>query len=313
MKPYPIELRERVARAVDQHQDSLARIAALFSVSVSFITRLLQRRRQTGSLQPKPHGGGRSPAVDASGGQRLAQRLREQPDATLHELRQSLGFSGSLMAIWRALKRLKITRKKKTLRAQERDRPEVQAKRQAFQTKVAGFDPNRLVFVDESGATTAMTRTYGRAPQGERVYGSVPGSWKTVTLISAVRLSGVTASLVFPGATDTQAFRTYVDKVLSPQLGEGDVVIWDNLTPHKDRSVLAAVAGTGAQVEPAPPWSPDLLPIEKMWSKVKQGLRSLAARTTETVYQAVGKALKAVCPQDILGWFQSCGLCATQT
>jgi transposase len=89
-------------------------------------------------------------------------------------------------------------------------------------------------------------------------------------------------------------------------------VVWDNLKPHQDAEVVRAVEATGARVEPAPPWSPDLLPMEKMWSKVKGLLRSAGARCTETLYQAMGWALDQVRPQDIRGWFQSCGLCATQ-
>jgi transposase len=102
-----------------------------------------------------------------------------------------------------------------------------------------------------------------------------------------------------------------VTEVLAPQLRRGDVVVWDNLQPHKQAAVVAAVAQAGATVEPAPPWSPDLLPIEKLWSKVKGALRSAAARTTETLIDAMGTALQKVCPEDIRGWFQSCGLCAT--
>ena len=137
------------------------------------------------------------------------------------------------MAIVRALQKLKITRKKKVLHAQERDTPEGQQKRRDFLEAIAGIDPQRLVFVDESGANTSMTRTHGRAPVGERVHGAVPGHWDSVTLICGLRLSGVTAPVVFQGATDTAAFQSYVEQVLVPELQPEDVVIWDNLKPHK--------------------------------------------------------------------------------
>jgi len=307
MRPYSMDLRQRLAEAVDRRQGSFRQLARRFRVSLSFITRLLALRRQTGSLAPRPHQGGPLPLLDAADGlQRLRQLVHDQPDAILDELAQPLGCSR--MTVWRALRKLKMTRKKKVFRADERDRPDVRRKRQQFQKELAGLDPKRLIFVDEMGATTALARPYGRAPQGERVYGSVPGHWKSLTLISGMRLGEVVSPFAFPGATDTDAFRTYAEAVLAPQLHRGDVVIWDNLKPHKNAAVVKAVERTGARVLPAPPWSPDLIPIEKMFSKVKGALRTLAARTPESLMGAMGAALKQVCPEDILGWFRSCGL-----
>jgi transposase len=301
-----MDLRQRVAQAVDVHEGSLRQLARRFVVSLSFITRLLALRRQTNSLHPRPHQGGPSPLLDQAGLDRLRQLVQDQPDALLDELARQLGCSGT--TVWRALRKLNITRKKKVLYADERARPDVQQKRQEFQEEVATLDAKRLIFVDETGSTTAMARTYGRAPAGERVCGSVPGRWESLTLISGLRLGGVVAPFAFPGATDTTAMQTYVEKVLGPELGKGDVVIWDNLQAHKNAGVVAAVERTGARVVPAPPWSPDLMPIEKMFSKVKGALRSLAARTPEKLVRAMGAALHRVCPKDILGWFRSCGL-----
>ena len=309
MRPYSMDLRQRVAAAVDHGEGSLRQIAHRFRVSLSFVARLLRRRRQTGSLDPKPHGGGHPPALDHEGRERLRDLVRQQPDATLDELRQRLGVPCSRMALWRALGQQKLTRKKKTLHAQERDTPENQQKRQAFRATVSMLDPHRLVFVDETGTNTAMTRTYGRAPQGERAVGTVPGQWKSVTLISALRLSGVVAPLAFEGATDTPAFQTYVEQALAPQLRPGDVVIWDNLKPHQDASVKQVIEQAGAELVPLPPYSSDLTPIEELWSKAKTFLRSVAARTTETLYDAMGAALRSVRPEDILGWFRFCGWC----
>jgi transposase len=309
MRPYSRDLRERVAAAVDHGEGSLREIARRFRVSLSFVARLLRRRRQTGALDPRPHGGGHPPALDRAALERLRDLVRQQPDATLDELRQRIGAPCSRMALWRAVRRLKLTRKKKSLHAQQRDDPETQAEREAFRERMAGIDPHRLVFVDETGATTAMTRAYGRAPRGERAVGTVPGRWTSVTLISALRLSGVVAPLAFEGATDTAAFQTYVEQVLTPQLHPGDVVIWDNLEPHKDARVKQAIAQAGAELVPLPPYSSDLTPIEELWSKAKEVLRSIAARTTDTVYDAMGDALRAVCPEDIIGWFRYCGWC----
>jgi transposase len=302
---YSQDLRKRVIATVERGEGSLRQIAQRFLVSLSFVTRLLHHHRTTGSLKPKPHGGGRPPALGPAQLRRLRGLIRKKPDATLEELRRGLGVDCSTMAIVRALKKLKITRKKKVLHAEERDTPEGRQKRRDFLAAIAGIEPERLIFVDESGAKTSMTRTHGRAPVGERVHGAVPGHWDSVTLICALRTSGVTAPVVFQGATDTPAFQSYVEQVLVPELQPEDVVIWDNLQPHKAAAVIAAVEQAGARVVPLPPSSPDLTPIEEMYSKVKEALRSAAARSTVAISGAIGSALHDVSPQDILGWFQS--------
>jgi transposase len=311
MRPYSMDLRQRVARAVDQKGGSLRQLARRFFVSLSFITRLLALRRHSGSVAPRPRRSGPPPTLDEAALKRLRQLVADQPDALLDELARQLGCGR--MTVWRALRKLNITRKKKTVFADEPKRPEVQRERRELQQELATVDPRRLVFVDEMGATTALARLDGRAPRGERVRGSVPGQWNSRTLISGVRLSGVVAALAFTGATDKEVFQTYAAEVLAPTLGRGDVVTRDKLQPHTDAAVIAAVAGTGARVLPASPWSPDLIPIEKMYSQVKGALRTLAARTKETLRTAMGQALRRVCPQDIRGWFQSCGVAVDRT
>jgi transposase len=304
MAAYSQDLRQRVIDCIDRKEGSLRQIAQRFVVSLSFIVRLLQIRRRTGSLDPKPLAGGRHPALGPEDLERLQELVRQQPDATLKELQQRLGVSCSLTSIWRALEKLQLSRKKKVLHADEQEGPEVQQKRQEFREGLADLDPYRLVFVDESGANTAMTRTYGRAPVGERVYGTAPGHWETITLTCGLRLSGVTAAMVFEGATNTGTFESYVEQVLVPELRPGDVVIWDNLQAHQSEDAVEAVEGTGARVVPLPPWSPDLTPIEEMFSKVKDALRSAGERTKEAVYAAIVDALHGVTPEDIVGWFQ---------
>jgi hypothetical protein len=173
-----------------------------------------------------------------------------------------------------------------------------------FDRRMAAVDPEHLVFVDETGATTALGRTYARAPAGERAVGAAPGQWQNVTLIAGLRSTQVVAPLAFPGATDASAFQTYVEEVLAPQLRHGDVVVWDNLPPHKQAAVVEAVEAAGARVEPLPPYSPDKSPIEEMFSKAKGCLQTLAARTTDTVIAAMGFALRQVTTRDIQGWFQ---------
>jgi transposase len=304
MRPLSLDLRERIVALVEASEHSLRELAELFSVDLSTIVRLLQRYRQTGSVQPKPHGGGMPRKLDAAAVSRLLELVQQQPEATLAELRDRLGIPCSVMTIFRALQRKRISRKKSTRHATERDTPRVQEQRATFCRTMAQVAPEHLVFVDETGATTAMGRAYGRAPKGERVAVGTPGAWKNVTLISGLRGSGVVASLVFPGATDQAAFETYVEKVLVSELRKGDVVVWDNLSPHKSEAVKAAIEAVGARVEPLPVYSPDLTPIEEMFSKVKEGLRSIAARTVDGVMTAMGQVLDRVTRHDILGWFR---------
>jgi len=303
MRAYSNDLRERIVAAVERGEHSVRQIARLFAVSLSCVVRLLQHQRRTGSVQPKPHAGVPPRKLDAAAEARLLELVRDQPDATLAELRDRLGICCCLMTIARALERHQITRKKKTLHAQEQKSPRVQAHRQAFQETLAQVEPEHLVFVDESGANTAMTRTHGRAPRGERVQATAPGAWHNVTLIVGMRTSGVVAPIALPGAVDQAVFQTYVQKALVPELRPGDVVVWDGLSAHKNPAVIAAVEQAGARVEPLSAYSPDLTPIEEMFSQTKGYLRSVAARTTDTVITAMGQALNQVTQSDILGWF----------
>lgn len=310
MGPYSNDLRERVVAAVDHGEGSQREIARRFRVNLSFVVRLLQRRREAGTLDPKPHGGGPPPVLGPDDQKRLEELIREQPDATLEQLRQKGGFTCSLTTLWRFLRRQQLTRKKKSQHASERDRPDVQKERRSFRRKVKRIEPERLVFVDETGVTTAMTPAYAWAPRGERAVDSAPASWESVTVTAALGLDGVRAPLAFPGSTDTAAFQAYVEQILVPSLHEGDVVVFDNLRPHLAPAVTESIERTGASVLPLPPYSPDYTPLEEMFSKVKEFLRRVAAGTKGDLYDAIGEALRQVTVEDIIGWFQQAGLYA---
>jgi transposase len=313
MSPYSHDLRQRVLDAVERGEGSIRQIARRFVVSLAFVVRLLQIHRRTGSIAPKPHRGGHPPALGPEELERLRELVRPQPDATLEELRPRLGVAGSTAAIGRALDKLGLPRQKKVPRANEPDRPDVREKRQEFREALPGIDPHRLVFVDESGANTSMTRTYGRAPVGQRVSTDTPGHRDSIALTGGLRLSGVTAALAFPGATQQAMVESYVEDVLVPELKPGDVVIWDNLSSHKSEAAAEAVAGAGADLVPLPPWSPDLTPFEERVSKIKGAMRSTGARTKEAVYAALVSALHDVTPDDIAGWFGHRAAYAMQT
>ena len=155
-----------------------------------------------------------------------------------------------------------------------------------------------------------MDRTHGRAPSGVRVDGPVPqGHWKMTTLTAAVRLHGVpeSACLAFDGATDSACFEAYVGRCLAPTLRPGDIVVMDNLACHKTAEVARLVAVAGAEVRFLPAYSPDLNPIERLFSKLKAALRSTAARTVDDLIEAMGEALRAIRVGDIRGWFAHSG------
>jgi transposase len=165
-----------------------------------------------------------------------------------------------------------------------------------------------LIFLDESGAKTNLCRLRGRAPRGQRVIGFCPaGHWQTITMISSIRLDGSTACMALDGTTDTEAFRAYVRQVLVPTLRAGDIVVMDNLSPHKSDQTLALIDQAGAEVVFLPAYSPDLNPIEMMWSKVKSLLRTAEARNVADLITAIGQALAKVTRQDALNWFTYCG------
>lgn len=153
-----------------------------------------------------------------------------------------------------------------------------------------------------------MTRLYGRAPRGERVTESVPRNYGTQTsIISAIGLDGVQATMTVEGAVDTEVFNVYVREVLGPALEAGDILVLDNLTAHRASQIEEVARECGAEVIWLSPYSPDFSPIELMWSKIKAALRSAKARTYEELERALVAALNLITLEDCLGWFNHCG------
>jgi transposase len=187
----------------------------------------------------------------------------------------------------------------------------VRALRGWYRRRVARVDPARLVFADESGANTAMTRSRSRASVGVRAQGAAPqGHWKQLTMLGALRLEGPVAEATIESATDAEVFRLFVTASLAPALRRGDVVVWDNLPAHAAADVGDRLQARGASLLPLPPYSPDLSPIEPAWSKVKQALRTAEARDPVTLAEAAAVAFASITPGDTHGWFGKCGYCA---
>jgi transposase len=166
----------------------------------------------------------------------------------------------------------------------------------------------RLVFIDETSASTNMTRRYGRAPQGERLVCKVPhGHWKTTTFVAALRHDRVTAPLVLDGPMNGESFKAYVEQVLAPTLKPGDIVFMDNVSLHKVVGVAEAIEARGASIHYLPAYSPDLNPIEQFFAKLKSILRKIAARTVTGLWKAIAVCLETISPTECAAYFANSG------
>ena len=170
------------------------------------------------------------------------------------------------------------------------------------------------MFVDETWASTNMTRQYGRSPKGQRLIGAVPhGHWKTTTFVAALRSDRLTAPTVVDGAMNGDLFVAYVEQQLAPTLRPGDIVIMDNLSAHKRAAVQTAIEAAGAKLHYLPPYSPDLNPIELAFAKLKHMLRSTGKRTIDDLWQFLGQALDAFTPSECRNYLRHCGYSLTAT
>lgn len=314
MKPYSNDLRTRVIEAYENKEGSMRQLAKRFLVSLFFVWTLIKRYRETGKVDPKPHGGGNPSKIDEAGIEVLRSLVEEDSDATVEELQkcfeEKTQIKVSTSAVGRALLKYKLTRKKKTLRATEQDTDKVKKHHKEYFEEIEKIDPEDLVFLDETGSNIAMHRKYARSPKGERAYDSRPAKrGGNVTIIGALSLSGIVAAMSIDGAADGDVFTAYITEVLVPQLREGNVVVMDNVSTHKVAGIREAIESVNARVLNLPEYSPELNPIEECWSKVKSVLRTIGARTRELIDQAITEALETITEKDALGWFTHAGYC----
>ena len=194
------------------------------------------------------------------------------------------------------------------MRAAEQERPDVAHARQRWKEEQARLDPAKLVFVDETGASTQMARLYGRAKRGRRVVSRIPwGHWKTVTFVAGLRLDGLTAPFVIDCAMNGAIFIEYLQQCLVPTLRPGDIVIIDNLPAHKQDAVRQIIEAAGATLRYLPPYSPDLNPIEQSFAKMKAHLRHAKERTIPALYDRIGRALETFEPREFPNYFRNAG------
>lgn len=170
------------------------------------------------------------------------------------------------------------------------------------------IDPRRLVFIDETWAKTNMTRTHGRARRGERLVAKIPhGRWTTMTFIAALRHDRIDAPMVLDGPINGDAFRAWVEQFLIPTLRPGDVVVLDNLGSHKGKAVRQAIRKAGAHLIFLPPYSPDLNPIEQVFSKLKTLLKRADERTVEATWRRIGHLLDRFTPSECANYLRHAG------
>jgi transposase len=197
---------------------------------------------------------------------------------------------------------------KKTAHAAEQDRPDVLKRREDWFNNQLDLDPVRLVFIDETWASTNMARLRGRSQKGERLRAGIPhGHWKTTTFVAGLRLTGMVAPLVLDGPINREAFHAYVNQVLVPELAPGDIVVMDNLGSHTGPAVRDAIEAVGATLLYLPPYSPDFNPIENAFAKLKALLRKAAERTVDDLWDAIADLIDLFTPQECANYFKAAG------
>jgi len=299
-----------VIAAVD---GGLSRRAAAerFGIGIATAIRWVRRFRATGAIEALPKGGDlRSHRIEAHRDVILSV-IANEVDITIMELTDLLarehGLRVAPSTVWRFLDRHGMTFKK-TAHASEQNRPDVFARRQAWFDAQPELAPERLVFIDETGASTKTARLRGRALRGQRCRSPVPhGHWKTATFTGALRLSGMTAPMVLDGPMNAEAFRAYVRHVLAPTLRAGDIVVMGNLPAHKVADIRALIEAAGARLLYLPPYSPDFNPIENAFAKLKAILRKAAARSIADLWGAIGTAIDQFTPAECANYFSAAG------
>jgi transposase len=309
-KPYSIDLREKIVEAYENKEGSMRKLAKRFKVSKNCVAELLKRVKQTGQVAPKPHGGGRSPAVQAIGKTFLKELIKNQPDLILDEILDEYNEyfeQVSRSTIDRTLTQLKLTRKKKSLFDPRKNTPQNKQKRKYYQINIAPFEAKDLIFIDETGSVRNMTRRYARSPKNQRAYCENSLTKGTrVSTIGALGMKGLLTAFCYKGTFNGFLFGFFVKEYLVPVLTRSNVVILDNAKSHYDEDAIAMIEATGAGVVFLPPYSPELNPIENIWSKVKNYIKKNVISTTEELYQVIAEALETITSVDAQNCFRHC-------
>jgi transposase len=308
-RAYDDDLRRKIFEAHAKGHGSFRKLAGVFGVSLGYVEKIFRQRAQTGLMERVRYRPGPKSRVSAAVTERMVELIHADSDLTIAQLRgriaSDIGVSMSWSMVREWVVRLGLLRKKKSLHVVERDTEANRERRKEFLEAIRTIWPERLIYLDESGVTTSMTRLYGRCLGGQRIREATPGGdWKILTILSAMSVRGLIATMTIEEPTDNDIFLAYVEKVLGPALRPGDAVVMDNLSSHKVKGVRELIENAGASVLDLPPYSPDLNPIEKMWAKLKQLLRAAKARTKEALDQAIADLFSAITAEDAEAWFR---------
>jgi len=308
-RSYSEDLRVRVIAAV-QGGLSTRQAAARFGIGVSTVGTWYRRYRATGEIAARQQGQPGGSKLDAH--ERFILGLIDaRADISLAEIAERLAerrqVSVCPATIWYFFERQGISFKK-TAHAVEQERPDVAPRRLAWFKGQSDLDPTRLVFIDETGASTKMARLRGRSRRGQRCRAAIPhGHWKTTTFTAGLRLDGLSAPMLLDGPMHGAAFLAYVEQVLAPELKPGDIVVMDNLPAHKVKGVRQGIEDAGASLLYLPPYSPDFNPIEMAFSKLKAALRKAAARTIDELWQIIAEVIDDFTPTQCQNFFTAAG------
>jgi len=283
-KGYSIDMRKAAVASVENGKVQ-SKVADYFGISLKTLSNWLRKSRQTGDLSPAIKSSYKSRKVNRS---MLQIQIQREPDSTLSELANQ--FLTSISNIDYHLRKMKITRKKKTMLYAERN----EEKRASFQAELNQLEPSTLILLDESGINTSVYREYARAERGQRVIGNRRGrKYQRVNLLAAKSGKEIIAPLMVTGTVDTKVFESWVKNCLVPELVPGKTILMDNYVIHKSAQTKRLILKAECRILFLPPYSPDLNPIEKIWAILKRHIRT-ALRTGISLSKAISYAFNHV-------------------
>ncbi len=303
------DLRDAAVAAVKEGRGTKSHIAKIFGITRKTLRSWLKIDLENGEQIPKRERGHPPCILNESHYTKIYQNLKKNPFITCREMIEILNVSCSEETMWRAYHKLGFTHKKRTRFASQKLKEENVAKRDNFLKLRKNFDPEKLVFIDESGVKTNHSPRYGWSQSNERSIGYAPCSWKSITVIGALRLTTKFAPITVTCEENVngEAFKEFMEEVLLCELKRGDIVIMDNASIHKNSFDKKRFSRRGIKIVYLPPYCPELNPIEHMWSKMKSYLRKVGMRIKKNLTRTISESMWEITRSDREGWFRGCG------